>query len=74
MKTITEAELLNVLQARVTEAESQTAVAKTLGIAKQSLSKTLAGKLPPGPGLIRALGYRRVFMYTKLVNNTKEPK
>lgn len=66
MKTITEAELLSVLHARVTEADSQSAVAKALGVAKQSLSKTLAGKLRPGRALVKALGYRRVFMYQRV--------
>lgn len=66
MKTITEDDLLLVLHARVAEAETQAAVAKALGVPKQSLSKTLAGKLPPGPTLIRALGYRRVVMYTRV--------
>jgi DNA-binding XRE family transcriptional regulator len=65
VKVLTSDELLALVRARVMEADSQAAAALQLGISKQLLSKILREEAAPGLALAKALGYKRVVMYTK---------
>ena len=66
MKTITLADLKGILRARVTEAPSLRAAATPLAITPAWLSKLLTSTRPPGPKLLRTLGYRRVVLYERI--------
>lgn len=65
MKTITEADLIGLVRARVTEADSEAHVARQLGVSRNTINMLLRGIQPPGVKVARALGYRRLVMYTK---------
>lgn len=66
VKTITVDDVRAIVQARVAEAESVRQAAKALKVSATSILDVLRGAYPPGPRLLKALGYRRVELYTRL--------
>lgn len=66
MKIITSEDFLNLLRARITSADNQSELAAELGISRQYVWEMAAGKRPPGPRLLRALGYEKVTMYRRV--------
>lgn len=68
-KVITQDELKNVLRARVTESTSMRECARELGVTAAHVSSVLLGDGRLGPKLLRALGYRSVPMYQKVVKS-----
>lgn len=66
MKTLALGDVKNLLRARVTEAASLRACARTLGVSAAHLSNVLVhAQHKPGPKLLRALGYKKVEMYLR---------
>ncbi len=66
MKQRNETQIRAMLAARVASAGSQVALAKSLGISPVYISDVLNGRRSPGKTLLKALGYRRVWVAEEL--------
>ena len=62
MKQRNETQIRAMLAARVSAAGSQVALAKSLGISPVYISDVLNGRRSPGKTLLKALGYRRLWV------------
>ena len=65
LSVMTRDELVQLLQHKIQQAGTQTAVAKELGITPAYLGDVLRGKREPGPSVLNALGLRSVITYEK---------
>ncbi len=65
MHTLTKAQLLAVIRARVATVGSQKRLADALGCSQQYLSDVLAERRDPGPTLLRKLGYEAETIFTE---------
>lgn len=66
-KTISLEEFKGLIRARLTEAPSLRQCAAELGITHAYLSRILNTALPPGPKVLKRLGYARVIRYTRKI-------
>lgn len=56
-------ELLSIIREQVERAGGQKAFAETSGLSSGYVNEILAEKRPPGPKMLKFLGYRRVVNY-----------
>lgn len=71
VKLITDAELRNIFAAHLSQAESQSALARRLGVSRMVVNHFLKRRIGLTPGIVKALGYRQITMYTR---RTKEQR
>lgn len=63
---MTKTQFLRVLRRAVGEAGDQARLAQQLSVSQAVLSRVMNGKYEPTPGLLTAMGYRRVVRYERV--------
>lgn len=66
MKTLTEVEVLQLLQRRIAQDGSQKALAERMKISPGYLNDVLQGKRRPGRKLLTAMGLKAVIVYVEI--------